>query len=423
MRKLTLALLVLFVTAGIARAQFTNVQTLGATGGNASVDTAAFQAAVNATGAGVILIPPAPSCYQVTGLDLVGKTGLIFMGEGPASCIAVAGSAGGNWLDLSGAQGIVFRDVTITGSAAAVPATLFFWAREAGGPVVHDLTFDDVQIAAFSSVAHLYGYGFARLNIRGSVWTQLENGPSLADVSQRTTVIRLDAENSANLSSANSTIATGQQTASSATIEGSWFIDAPAGFGGGHQDNNTAFDCVTCGVSVMTGGGIESLGGYDLVLWWFAEGLSFHGVAFAASDGSVNTSFFVEIGGGTNGNLLFDNDLFSVPVNGGAPFAIAAPMSRTTSPVVGFLKIVNPEIGGTYSGEHLLSVDFSCTTSTAFAGTWLEDAEIEAPSMDAVVCGAGASGGLVASDTFRGVTQIIAPAGVVPFPSTHWGPP
>lgn len=94
-----------------------NVKTYGAKGDGSTNDTAAVQAAITAAGAagGVVFIPPASSCYKVTGLT-VASNYVRLKGEGWASRICMANATGDTLTFDNGLSGDVDLTTFMYGS-------------------------------------------------------------------------------------------------------------------------------------------------------------------------------------------------------------------------------------------------------------------------------------------------------------------
>lgn len=386
------------------------VRDYGAVGDCVTVNTTAFQNAIDAAkasgGKKKIVIPSvsASGCYLVGALNMTGITGLTIEGHGVGSLIkAYDKDAANNWIDLCDSSDITIRNINIAQYSTVIPKVLLLWCQKNGGTLPSGLILDRVNIDAKSSVAHFFGHNyFASLSgvggglmIRDSSWVQRNNGsvngvgtPTANvcaygsagyDPGQCNTVIRLDGTNAVGITSANVTIETDVTGVNVTSIINSNFIDSPSGYGSGTRTYNTTMALVRSGTFQMLGGSIRTLGPIAAIVWDNSEGNRFQSVRFENSDGSGNTAYsWIGIGGGLNGFLILDMPFFSVPATGGA-FLVFGPVASGAGGVgsgggIGHLSVRQPNVGGNSNNAYFISQYFPCSASP---GAWITASQIE----------------------------------------------
>ena len=162
--------------------QVFNIKAYGALGDGATNDSPAFQAAYNAAvaaGGGTVLIPPSASCYLLsTAINMTSTTGAMQQviiegttrGHGGVASGAtdlICANTGGILFDVSGSDGITFKNVAATSQSGVTTPSLIgiYAARDssnagAQGIKVIDSTFDMVTHSSgttYSFGAYLYG--------------------------------------------------------------------------------------------------------------------------------------------------------------------------------------------------------------------------------------------------------------------------
>jgi len=135
----------------------------GAKGDGITDDTTAIQAAATAAAVsgGVVYFPP--GTYNITGISLTSKSNVMFVGEGKASKLVMAGSTNGAMLTLTMCNWITVKD-------------LWFYGNNIGttdGPSGSAIYFD-----ATGTAANLEGFvvsGCRFENFRGATWVRVQN--------------------------------------------------------------------------------------------------------------------------------------------------------------------------------------------------------------------------------------------------------
>lgn len=430
MKFLKVAIAILFCALSLqAKAQvMQNIATYGAVGDGVTNDAAAFAAAIAAAsapgGGGVVYIPPTSSCFLLSNVNATNLTGIRFTGNGRQSCVMVgAGDSAGNWFDLSGSHDVTFTDLYFVNGSAAPPARVFLWA--CAGPfcgtsgVLSGLHFDRVNVVAKSTVALLYAYGYGpvgagsrigggSLSCRDSTWKQLNNGPaqSAANIYKSNAVWHLDALNSMAATSAYVSVGTSTATAWRTVLTNCDLVDAPAGFGGGVVDNNSAAVFYNVNQLTMTGGSFQCVCIADTVIWHQNEGLTFIQTAFESPDGGAGSAWYwVYVGGGQNGFLNFISPLWSSPAAGF--IAIDAAVSATDGGIQS-LKVIGNDVG-----LNAVPVNFIAKTNSG-CGPWpVKSPWISLSNLDFVTNGdsINSCGSIDSHTIFQNVGPIYLPAG------------
>ncbi len=147
-----------------------SVMAFGAKGDNATDDTAAIQAAIRAAIAGRVHRIVLESGHRVTDLDLtrLHYCGLILEGAnlthqpaGTATVIVTGAASQG--FDISGTSGVVFRNISIRGDAAAPPRCGLFAQRVSGSQESYGHVFENLRTYGSFTDAAIY-------NFAGEMW-------------------------------------------------------------------------------------------------------------------------------------------------------------------------------------------------------------------------------------------------------------
>lgn len=356
-----------------------NVQDSGAVGDCTTDDTVAFQSAINTayTGAKNVYIPkPTGACYLVSAINMTNKPGMTIFGDGDTSVVQINGSSttNKNWWDITGSNNTTFRNFKVTGTSGVVPKILIFAAAASGGNnILNGIHFDHLNIDAYSSEGHFYGYGIAYVNSStyvggaggmtclNSLWYQRKNGGSVstANPSLYTAVAIFDGINSRSLASDYATVTTANPGTQSINLTNCNFISYPSGVGAGTKDANVPLVMVTVGQFVMTNGSVQCLSFTCNAIWSNTEGVRFDSVVFKNSDGgggaTATSDYYHIFGGGINGFVMFDNVFYSdLPNRGGSAAYIGVDVTSTQ---LGSIKVRNPDIGAnTYSNKFISTI-------------------------------------------------------------------
>lgn len=138
------------------------VDEFGAAGDNATDDTAAIQAAINAcAAAGGGTVKLGPKQYKVSALDLTLKTNICFEGHGWGASALRPNTSNVHMVDVSGSYGVTVRAMTIgDGLSAVTPKTGIFCA--ASGSLGNAMHFGpSLRAAGTFTVAAMYIFGVA----------------------------------------------------------------------------------------------------------------------------------------------------------------------------------------------------------------------------------------------------------------------
>lgn len=368
-----------------------SITALGAVGNSATDSTNAINTCIKIAtapapnaGSGVVYIPPSPSggCYNSGAINATGKSGLIIRGNGQASCLGVAGSSptNSNWFDGSGSGcvDIKLQDFKVVSVGSVIPKVVFFFgAQNTGLNTISCVQFDHMYIDAKSTSALVYAYGlansggFSGMSCYNSNFFQRNNGPSVA-ASLRNAALVLDGINSRALASDYITVTTLNPGSDGNSFVNCNFVDWPAGFGGGTQDNNTAVVQVTTGQVRYQGGSMQCT---CLALWNLYtnnEGTTASDMVMQAPDGSVTITFFIVFGGGTNGEIGLDELFWSVPKTGGCFICMDVAVGGAGG--INDLSVRNPDIGGnTNAAKFILDIG-GCTGAPA---NWIVNSYIQ----------------------------------------------
>lgn len=357
---------------------FVNVKWYGAVGDGSTDDTTAFQSAVSAacgsSGFGKLMVPPTSASYLVTKINQTNCNNAITEGVGNQSLIKVTGGdANGNWWDLSGSNNIQFKNLKFIDNGSP-EAILFLWACTGTScgtsGVLSGLSFDHVNINAKSVHAIFFGYGYGcnancgsnfdggSLNISNSTWQNTFNGSSTT-ANTRNATLSLSAYNAGSFRSVYVTLTTSTAIAARTHTYNADFIDNSTA--AGTLSNNAA--AVTDGVNqmVVVGGSFQCNCVADFIGWTSDEGLTMQQTAFAnpVPSSGCATTYWMEFGGGLNGDINLQTPFWSCNGTGGAYIALDAGVSATGGGVEGLTVTSNdpglntnsvPFIGKTAAG-------------------------------------------------------------------------
>lgn len=280
-----------------------------------------------------LYIPKAPGgCYLVGAINQTSKPGIYVYGDGDASVLKINGFSptNKNWWDMTGSNDTRLENFKVLGTSGIVPKVLFFAAANNTAGTLTGIAFDHVSVDAYSSEGHLYAFnvtynnsnafqpGAGGLTCRNSVWYQRANGgaASTANPTLRTAAAIFDGANSRTLASDYATVAAGSAGTQSIKLDNCNFISyPPSGAGAGTKDANSGIVLVNTGQFEMTNGSVQCLSLACAVLWNNTEGVHFSSTVFKNSDGggaaTATTDYWIYYGGGTVGNVMFDNVLWS----------------------------------------------------------------------------------------------------------------
>lgn len=384
-----------------------NVASYGAVGNCSTDDTAAFQSAVNAakgtSGGGVVFVPATTSCYLVQKIDSTATSSVTIEGVGDQSNIRINGAdAQGNWWDLSGSKHMLFRNLKITGVTGTAPAVAFLWACTGTScgtsGVLSGLSFDHVTIAAYTTKALLYAYGYGpvggaaagatngggSLNISNSTWTQLKDGTLTSTPYQRNSVVHLTAWNELNILSSYVTLTNSGASAWGTVFNNFYLVE----FGQGATQSNNA-GLIMYGVNrfLAMGGVFSGRGDTVVVIWTNSEGLSFVANTFEVAGGAGDVvNYFIQAGGGMNTYMNFVNPQWSAPQLG--YIAFDAGISATVGGTYG-LRISGSTVGlNTYNAPFIAKTGNGCGSFTA-SNNWISNsnADFITGANNIVTCG------------------------------------
>lgn len=376
-----------------------NVVTYGATGNCATDDTIAVQSAVNAAtaagGSGIVYFPPVAvgGCYLVGAINATNKPNLTIMGNGDFSFIKVHGSSTTNhvWWDQSGVGcvNVTWRDLKITDDGSTIPAYLFLTgAVNTGLNTISCVRYDRVNISAKTTGGIFYGYGLANsggysgLSCRDSTWIQTNNGASRTP-SLRNAVLVLDGINSRAVASDYVTLTGLGPGSDGNSFVNCNFTDWATGFGAGTPDNNAAVIQVTTGQVSFVGGSIQCTCLASWIFWTNNEGTTASDMVLQAPDGSVTITFFIDFGGGTNGEIGLNEMFWSVPKTGGCFVCMDAPVGSAGG--INDLSVRNPDIGGNPNADKFILDIGGCASPPAI---WIVNSyiQMQAGANDVFTC-------------------------------------
>lgn len=401
MKKLCLIIVLILASPALTQAR-TTVNCV-----SSPADTTALQAAINGPDHDIYI--PGPSQCLIGPINATGKNGLTIEGDGAQSVILPYG-AGGTIFDLTGSEDVTFKNLKI--SAFNTPDYLFKWLTTLNTTALTGLYFDHVNITAATTKAHLYAYGFAGLHIRNSRWTQLHNGAPNSDFSKLTSVVKVDANNGDGVTSAYSSVGSGQSAAVYLTIENSELID-----GAGPNSNNALLIGVTAGQMEVRSTRLLGAGVTDVVLWNYAEGNQFYNADFDIySGGAQGVQYFLVFGGGLVGNTTLINPFFSIPRN--AFLALAPPIGSNGG--ISQLVVQNNDIGGNM-GAPFIGLTFTPPGSSLMAN-WIDGGDIDVQGQPIVT-----AGGITNQTVIRRKASVSVPSGAsdgsISFPAGYTPPP
>ena len=381
--------------------------------------TTAFQNAVNDIRNGLvgrINIPVAN--YLIGAINMAGVHGSVFQGEGPGSTLVVTGQdAAGNWWDLTGSNDNTFRDLSIVDDGTTKPKVLFPWLQTNVSGPLGGLLFDNVNMRARTNVAVVYAYGCGNvgqndrggsLSIRDCRLTQLGN----ADVFYwgnsstpylKNSVLQVTGRNSAGITSANATVATGESRAWNVTLDNVHLIDNPPGYGGTMSiDHNATMILENVSQFTARGGSFQSMGDACVYLWSDCQGAHFDTNQWLTTDGAAgHANRWIVSGGGLNTFIRITAPFWSDPGQG---FIDLLPGSSTIAGAWNWTIDVNDVAGSA-------TVPF---ISNIYGGgawppgnQWLKNCSIETYQATTIVC----PGSIDSHTVFKGPVSVSLPSG------------
>jgi hypothetical protein len=188
-----------------------NVVDFGAVGDGVTNDAPAFQAAID-SGAKYIIIPAPPTTYLLTtSLNMTNLYGVTFDFQAscdinnnpPQNVVPIIARHTGAVFDLTGSFDCCFINANVNGSATTTPSCMFLLARTSSGASAGRHRFFNPRSSGNFSTTVLYNYGSEEIDVYSAMFFNNQAGKSC---------VYLTAYNSASLTSAYQTIATGAQS-------------------------------------------------------------------------------------------------------------------------------------------------------------------------------------------------------------------
>lgn len=397
----------------------TDVRRLGAKGDCVADDTAAVQKAIleasKPGGSGVVYFPPvrADGCYRVTKLDATAKAHLTFLGSGARASIKVSGKdSANNWLDLSCSNDIALERLHLIQDGSSVPDNIILWGW-CGKVFQSGLFIDRVNMDVSFVKSALYAYGYSGGGALSSEGNSSHNGGGLVirdstwygrhgtgngaqtDPSLRSALLHLHARNNLGVASAYQTLG-GEGLAWSALLENVNLIDAPAGYGGAHRDNNAVLVCYTCGAQlVIRGGSIQCLCETPFVAWHFPEGIHLTGTRVGAADQSAGTVLYAFRFGGppgaeTIGNITLDSFFLAGAVDSAGAIIgqqNPGPVGGANQAIMARFRVISPEIGQARV-PLIAPTGLACTLDQTPISNWIGlESRLDMVGLSAIFCG------------------------------------
>jgi Pectate lyase superfamily protein len=268
--------------SGIALRDAINPVVLGADPTGSTDSTAAIQSAItqakNQVGGKVHL--PAGQ-YLVSSLNLTNLSGLAFEGDGVNVTRINPTSSSGVVMDLTGSSNVTLKGFQIGYyNQSAVPKAAILLAQVASGSST-EILFEDIYVSGSYSVATLYDYGVPSSHFLNSRFYNYD--------SAAVPTVYLTQSNAASVTSAFSTITTGNLSTSDLTFTGCEIHDFTQNSGAGTVWLDGANQISWFGGNISC----YKNGPAFVNIKTSSTGLSFHGVTFYADSGSVLSDMFL----------------------------------------------------------------------------------------------------------------------------------
>jgi len=175
----------------VAQASFGGIITYGATGTYTTLSPVNFTTPSNSTQQYAVTL-------QGTGLGISGFSS-------PQIILNHGGHSYSHGFDLTGTQGMTFKDVSIGTNGVTFPNTAIFQSRTTGASSCGICRFDNVGIQGYFSVACYYNYGAEDCEVSGAYWQN-------SYTSTNASVVCLTSHNINSQASLYATVSTGSQS-------------------------------------------------------------------------------------------------------------------------------------------------------------------------------------------------------------------